>query len=118
MRELSVNRKNFDAIVEKMISNIKEREVNIVNGKENFNGLFDDQIYELNAVDFIDGLEERDSYLAFPVYTDGHLSGIFLDDYSNDEDGNHEWLPSMEVDFNLDQLGKIQVEINQRKENY
>ena len=117
MKHLVLNRNKFNEIVEEMIEAIKEREVNLVNGVLDFNGLFEDQIYYLNAVDFIDGLEEKDSYLAVPMYTNNNLSGIFLTDYSDDnDDGNHEWLPSMEIEFQMDQLGRIQAEIQKRKD--
>ena len=114
MKELTLNREKFNAIVEKMISNIKERMVRCVNFELDFNGLFEDQIYYLNAVDFIDGLaEEKDNYLAIPRYTDNHLSGIFLtDDYSDNDD----WLPSIEIQFEMDHLGRIRDEIKERKD--
>lgn len=116
MKNLTLNLPRFNEKVEHMIDEIKRREVNCVNHHMDFKGLFDDQIYLLNTVDFIDGLEEKDSYLAVPMYRNNHLSGVFLDDYSDDEDGNHEWLPSMEINFTLDQLRRIQSEIKKRRD--
>ena len=114
MKELTLNREKFNATVDKLISNIKERRVRCVNFELDFNGLFEDQIYYLNAVDFIDGLtKEKDNYSAVPMYTDNHLSGIFMEYYSDDDD---EWFPPFEIEFEMDHLERIRDEIKERKD--
>ena len=116
MNELKLNREKFNATVDKLISNIKERRVKCVNFELDWNGLFEDQIYHLNAVDFIDGLtKEEADYSCVPMYTRDHLSGIFMEcPYEEDA----EMLPSFEIEFTKDQLEVISREILKRKEEF
>ena len=116
MNELKLNREKFNATVDKLISHIKERRVKCVNFELDWNGLFEDQIYHLNAVDFIDGLtKEEDDYSCVPMYTRDHLSGIFMEcPYEEDA----EMLPSFEIEFTKDQLEVISREILKRKEEF
>lgn len=117
MNELKLNKKKIDATINKMISNIKERRVKCVNFELDWNGLFEDQIYYLNAVDFINGLDkDKDEYSCVPMYSHNNLSGIFMEcPYEEDMDTLY---PSFEIEFTKDQLEEISREILKRKEEF